>query len=63
MYTHMYLLLSPGKDLINVLLCDHGVFGAEDSVRTVTDHGEHIFAAHLLVAVLQAALRGERCDQ
>ena len=53
----MYLLLPPGKDLIDVFLCDHGVFGAKDSVCTVTNHGEHIFTAHLLVAVYQAALR------
>jgi len=46
----MYLLLPPGKDLINV-------FGAKDSVCTVTNHGEHIFTAHLLVVVYQAALR------
>ena len=59
----MDLLLSPGQDVINVVICDSGILGAEHFVGTVANHGQHLLVANFLVAVDQSALLDDNLVQ
>ena len=58
LHTHTldYLLLSPGQNIIDIIICHSGILGVKHLLSSMANHGEHLFVPNLLVAVDQPAL-------